>query len=231
MPDKEKILIADDMETFLRLEKMLLEHAGFEIIMAKNGTETLKKIQTKKPKLVFLDLEMPEMTGDAVCRFVKGSESLKHIHVIMVTTHADEQSRTRCFQAGADDYLSKPITKKDLFEKIKKFMPVEKRQYSRVPIRVSATYLEKEQFYNNYTLNISQSGIFIETITPLPVGVELGLEFQLSRPPGPISVKGMVVRNLMPDNVRENQAPGMGIKFLNLSPDDKKKIAEYVGRE
>jgi uncharacterized protein (TIGR02266 family) len=231
MSEKEKILIADDMETFLRLEKMLLEHAGFEIIMAKNGAETLKKIQAEKPKLVFLDLVMPEMNGDAVCRFVKSSESLRHIPVIMVSTHADEQSRNRCFQAGADDYLSKPITKKDLFEKIKKFIPIEKRQYPRVPIRVSATCLEEEQLYNNYTLDISQGGIFIETITPLSAGVEIGLEFQLPRPPGPISVRGIVVRKVMPEDVRGNQVPGMGIKFLNLSPDDKKKIAEYAGGE
>ena len=56
MPDKDQILIADDMDTFLRLEKMLLEHAGYDIIMAKNGTEALKKIQKEKPRLVFLDL-------------------------------------------------------------------------------------------------------------------------------------------------------------------------------
>ncbi len=225
---KDKILIADDMETFLRLEKMLLQHAGFEIIMAKNGTEALKKIQTSRPRLIFLDLEMPEMTGDAVCRFVKSSGSLKHIPVIMVTTHADEPSRNRCFQAGADDYLSKPITKKDLFEKIKKFIHPEKRQHKRAPLRVSAKCQESDQVYNNYTLNVSPGGIFIETDSPLLPGTEIVVEFQLPRPPGPITAKGTVVRTVMPDNLRGNPSPGMGIRFSDLAEEDTNKITEYV---
>jgi uncharacterized protein (TIGR02266 family) len=231
MKGKEKILIADDMETFLRLEKMLLQHAGFDIIMAKNGTEALKKIQTEKPMLIFLDLEMPEMTGDAVCRFVKSSGSLKHIPVIMVTTHSDEESRNRSFQAGANDFLCKPITKRDLFEKIKKFVPVEKRTHKRVKLRVSATTLEQDELYENYSLNISEGGIFIETDSPFLPGTELGLEFQLPQPPGPISTKGVVVRTVMPDNLGDNPAPGMGVKFTDLSSDDQKKIAEYVAAE
>jgi len=58
MVEKEKILIADDMETFLRLEKMLLERSGYHIITANNGTDALKKIQAERPKLAFLDLIM-----------------------------------------------------------------------------------------------------------------------------------------------------------------------------
>jgi CheY-like chemotaxis protein len=122
MEGKQKILIADDMETFLKLEKMLLEHSGYEVIMAKSGTEALKKIQTEKPSLVFLDMVMPDITGDTVCRFVKTNKSLQSTPVIMVTTRSDPESVSRCKDAGCDDFLTKPITKKDLFEKINKFL-------------------------------------------------------------------------------------------------------------
>jgi CheY-like chemotaxis protein len=119
---KPKILIADDMETFLRLEKMLLEHSGFEIIMAKSGAEALKKIQTEHPDLIFLDLMMPDITGENVCRFVKTNKALQHIPVVMVTTKSEEEYIDRCQKAGCDDYLKKPITKRDLLETISKFL-------------------------------------------------------------------------------------------------------------
>jgi len=122
---KVKILIADDMETFLRLEKMLLEHSGFDIIMAKSGAEALKKIQTEHPDLVFLDLMMPDINGENVCRFVKTNKTLQHIPVVMVTTRAEEEYVDRCKKAGCDDYLKKPITKRDLLDMISKFLKKE----------------------------------------------------------------------------------------------------------
>jgi len=125
MADKLKILIADDMDTFLRLEKMLLEHSGYEIIMAKSGAEALKKIQTEHPDMVFLDLMMPDITGDTVCRFVKTNKALMNIPVVMVTTKSEADYVERCKKAGCDDYLNKPITKRDLIDTINKFLKKE----------------------------------------------------------------------------------------------------------
>jgi len=110
------------MDTFLRLEKMLLEHSGYEIIMARSGAEAIKKIQAEHPDMVFLDLVMPDLTGDTVCRFVKTSKTLQHIIVIMVTTKSEPEYVERCKKAGCDDYMNKPITKRDLIEKISKFL-------------------------------------------------------------------------------------------------------------
>ena len=125
MADKLKILIADDMDTFLRLEKMLLEHSGYEIIMAKSGAEALKKIQTEHPDMVFLDLMMPDITGDTVCRFVKTNKALMNIPVVMVTTKSEADYVERCKKAGCDDYLNKPITKRDLIDTINKLLKKE----------------------------------------------------------------------------------------------------------
>jgi len=225
---KEKILIADDMYTFLRLEKMLLEHSGYEIIMAKSGTEALKKTQSEKPSLVFLDLVMPDMSGDAVCRFIKTNKSLQHIPVIMVTTRSDEESVERCRQAGCDDYLTKPITKKDLFEKIEKFLKIERRKHPRAPLRVRASCIEGERIYQKYTLNISEGGIFIETDDPFPLATELEMNIPLPLPEPSMTVKGMVVRTVPKKEADESHPPGMGVKFLNLKPEDAKKIRKYI---
>jgi len=230
MVAKEKILIVDDMETFLKLEKMLLERSGYEIVTARTGVEALKKVQTDKPRLVFLDMIMPEMTGDTVCRFIKTNKNLKHIPVVMVTTKSDPNSRDRCLQAGCDDFMTKPVTQRDFFEKIKKFINIEKRKAPRAPLRVTADCLQGELSYQNYTVDVSQSGVFIETPNPLPLGTGLVLKFTLPRQGAPVLVKGKVVRTVPPSSAPEGASSGMGVRFTNLSSEDSEKIQAFVAQ-
>jgi len=228
MVAKEKILIVDDMDTFLKLEKMLLERSGYEIIMARTGVEALKKVQTEKPRLVFLDMVMPEMTGDAVCRFIKSNKHLKHIPVVMVTTKSDPQSRDRCQQAGCDDFMTKPVTQRDFFDKIKKFINLEKRKFPRAPLRVSADCLQGEVAFQQYTVDVSQIGVFIDTPEPLPVGTELTVKFGLPRHGAHVLVKGKVVRTVPPSQAPEGVRTGMGVRFTNLSSEDSERIKAFV---
>ncbi|HUT55790.1 MAG TPA: TIGR02266 family protein [bacterium] len=227
---KEKILIADDMETFLRLEKMLLERSGYEIVMAKSGSEAIKKIQIEKPDLIFLDLLMPDMNGDVVCRFVKTNKGLKHLPVIMVTTKGDPESRERCAQAGADDFITKPVTQRDLFEKISKFIRVEKRTFIRTPLRVTVITSGKSFTFKDFTYDVSEGGIFVETDTPLAPGTALDVEFTLPGDTAAIRASGKIIRAIAAGQTAPGRRPGMGIQFLNLKDADVARIKEYVAR-
>jgi CheY-like chemotaxis protein len=113
-----KILIADDVEMVLRLEELFLKRLGCQVIRAKTGPEALKKIQSEKPKVVLLDLEMPEMTGDAVCKFTKSSPTTKETVVIMVTSHGKKEDEERCRRSGCDYFLTKPIDHKELVSRV-----------------------------------------------------------------------------------------------------------------
>jgi len=225
---KDKILIADDMETFLRLEKMLLERSGYEIIMAKTGGEAIKKIQMEKPSLVFLDMLMPDMNGDAVCRFVKTNKSLKNIPVIMVSTKSEPEYKDRCYQAGCDDYVTKPVTQRDLFEKIKKFVKVERREFSRAELKVTATATGKSFTSQNFTKDVSEGGIYVETDTMIPPGTDLTLEFTLPDAVRPVTAEGEVVRAVTKEETKTGQQPGLGIKFTNVSPENAERIKNFV---
>jgi CheY-like chemotaxis protein len=114
MAENGKILIADDLEVVLKLEEILLKRTGCEVIKAKNGTEALKKIQTERPHIVLLDLMMPEMNGDVVCKFVKANDKLAATTIIMVTSKGEKDDEERCRRAGADHYLTKPIKQNEL---------------------------------------------------------------------------------------------------------------------
>jgi CheY-like chemotaxis protein len=119
-----KILIADDLEVVLKLEEILLKRTGCEVIKAKNGTEALKKIQTERPHIVLLDLMMPEMNGDVVCKFVKSNEKLADTTIIMVTSKGEKEDEERCRRAGADHYLTKPIKQNELLGIVRDVMKV-----------------------------------------------------------------------------------------------------------
>lgn len=119
---KPKILVADDMETVVKLESILLRRTGSDIIVARTGTEALKKVQTEKPKVALLDLAMPEMNGDVVCKFIKGNPSLRDTKVIIVTARGEKEVEERCKNAGCDHFMTKPIKYTELLRVVEEFL-------------------------------------------------------------------------------------------------------------
>lgn len=122
MSDISKILIADDMETVLKLETILLRRIGCEVIVARTGTEALKKVQTERPAVVLLDLAMPDINGDVVCKFIKGNPSLMDTKVIIVTAKGGKDSEERCRNAGCDHFMTKPIKHTELLSVVDNFL-------------------------------------------------------------------------------------------------------------
>ena len=116
---KDKILIVDDeISVRLLLEEALesLEKEEVEILIAKNGTEALEIIQQEKPKLVFLDIIMPKMSGLEVCNIVKNQLELSDIYIIMLTANGQEIDKQQGSEVGADLYLTKPFRAKNVLE-------------------------------------------------------------------------------------------------------------------
>lgn len=118
MPHKARIVIADDASMILDLEEILLERTGCEIVRASNGAEALKKIETVRPTVVILDLMMPGLSGEAVCKFIKNDPRLKGTRVLIVTSKADRDNEERCYRAGADYFLAKPIDRGEFLNRV-----------------------------------------------------------------------------------------------------------------
>ena len=118
----KRILLVEDTATMIMLEKMLLAGEGFEITTAGNGVEGLKKIEASAPDLVLLDIMMPEMDGIEMCRQLKNNPETAEIPVIMVTTQGEPERVEQAFEAGCDDFVTKPIDKIELLEKIRSFL-------------------------------------------------------------------------------------------------------------
>jgi pilus assembly protein CpaE len=115
----EKILVVDDDVDSLKLIGLTLQRQGFEISAASTGKQAIEKARSDLPDLVILDVMMPDMDGVEVCRRLRADTSTKAISVIMFTAKAMVDDKVAGFEAGADDYLTKPTHPAELVSRVK----------------------------------------------------------------------------------------------------------------
>jgi two-component system phosphate regulon response regulator PhoB len=110
----ERVLIVDDDPDIQRLVSYNFNRAGFEVITAPSGRTALESIQRQPPDLVVLDIMLPDIDGMEVCRTLRQHESTRTIPIIMLTARGEEIDRVIGFELGADDYVSKPFSPREL---------------------------------------------------------------------------------------------------------------------
>lgn len=116
---KKKIIVVDDEPDILDIISTNLKNAGYETVTASGGASALKLIEKEKPDLVLLDLMMPEPDGLEVCKILKANEKTSHIPIIMVTAREEEVDRLLGFELGADDYITKPFSVRELVLRVR----------------------------------------------------------------------------------------------------------------
>lgn len=119
---KPKILVVDDEPEAVELVEFNLKQAGFEIVTAADGEEALKKARSLQPALVVLDLMLPEVDGLEVCKLLRRDAATVKIPILMLTARAAEIDRVLGLELGADDYVTKPFSPRELVLRIKKLL-------------------------------------------------------------------------------------------------------------
>ena len=113
------VLIVDDERDLVRLLEFNLQQAGFETAAAYGGEEALQKVRQRMPDLVVLDLMLPDIPGTEVCRQIKASPRTRHVPVLMLTARTDEVDRVVGFEVGADDFVTKPFSVRELVLRVR----------------------------------------------------------------------------------------------------------------
>jgi DNA-binding response OmpR family regulator len=111
-----KILVVDDEERMVRFIRLNLEHDGFRVIEAFNGNQAINKARSNLPDLVLLDVMMPDLDGFEVLRVLREVSS---VPVIMLTAKGEEEDRVRGLELGADDYITKPFSPRELVSRVR----------------------------------------------------------------------------------------------------------------
>ena len=116
-----KILAIDDEKDILLLLKYNLEQEGYTVKTVESGVEALKIVDKFSPQLILLDIMMPKLDGIETCIKLRSIESLSNVYVIFLTAREEEYSEVAAFDAGADDYITKPIKPRALISRINSF--------------------------------------------------------------------------------------------------------------
>lgn len=116
LKERYRILVVDDEPRMIRFIRMNLEHDGFEVIEAGDGLAALQQVRDSLPDLVLLDVSMPELDGFETLRLLR---EISHTPVIMLTARGEEDDRVRGLELGADDYVTKPFSPRELVSRVR----------------------------------------------------------------------------------------------------------------
>jgi len=115
----ERILAVDDNPVNLKVVSATLKQAGFEVATAGNGSEALEQVKIVKPALIILDINMPDMDGYEVCRRLRAMPATANTPIVMLTAHDSLEEKIKGFEAGADEYITKPFQPAELQARVK----------------------------------------------------------------------------------------------------------------
>ena len=118
----KKVLIVEDNELNMKLFRDLLEAHGFETVQTREGLKALDMAREHKPDLILMDIQLPEVSGLDVTKWIKNDDTLSAIPVVAVTAFAMKGDEERIREGGCEGYLSKPITVASFIETVRKFL-------------------------------------------------------------------------------------------------------------
>lgn len=142
-----RILLVDDEQDILEIVGYNLSLEGYQVFTAKNGVEAVSKAKKKQPHLVILDVMMPEMDGIEACEIMRNTPGLEQTIITFLTARGEDYSQLAGFEAGADDYIQKPIKPKVLMSKVKALLRRSKEQKKEDEImKVGDLIINREEY-------------------------------------------------------------------------------------
>jgi DNA-binding response OmpR family regulator len=118
----KKILLVDDSETILEMERMILQQDRYEVLTARDGEEGVTKALELKPDLILMDVIMPGLDGFAAVRRLREHPGTSRVPIVMVTSKAEAESMETGYESGCSDYIIKPIDRMELVAKVKNLL-------------------------------------------------------------------------------------------------------------
>ncbi len=222
---RKKVLLVDDVRLFLKLEETFFKRTGCKIFTAESGGQALDLAKREVPDVILLDFIMPDMMGDEVLMRLKSDDATAGIPVIVVSTSSDKKDIEKCFAAGADEYVTKPIEAGEILSKAANILNIPQRIHYRFPVKMKVAGSAAALAFAGVSRNISRGGLLVESSEQAGEGAELLLELPILPDNGKISMKGKVMR-VERDNDRSLFL--IGVQFLSLDDTQKDALAAFI---
>jgi two-component system phosphate regulon response regulator PhoB len=136
------LLVVEDEPDIRKLIVLHLEREGFQCRQTANGDDALKEVTARRPELVVLDVLLPGLDGFEVCRRIRANPDTAAVPIIMLTAKADEVDRVVGLEMGADDYLTKPFSPKELVARVRAVLRRSRRQPAEAPLQAGTLSLD-----------------------------------------------------------------------------------------
>lgn len=230
MEKNKKILLADDVELFLELERNFLQRDDLDLLIAKDGRRALEMIREHAPQIAFLGMQMPGMSGEECCRAIKEDPSLSGTTVTMLVAAGHPEHVKSCRHAGCDEILFKPINHDEFLAIVRRHLDLEVRNSARIKAQIRVYYGPAPQkLLSEFSVDLSSGGLYIKTDFPLSVDENLTLRFTLPDQKGMVSCQARVAWVNQKEKPRKPELPaGMGIQFVELSLEDMRSIRRFL---
>jgi uncharacterized protein (TIGR02266 family) len=223
------ILVVDDVPMFRELGSLFLARCG-RVITASSAREALALAARERPAVIVLDAHLPDLPGEEVCLLLKraapaGGPGASEVPVVVVTGTGSAEEHEAAIRAGADDVLSKPLSRAVLVEAVQRFtrFPVP-RGLPRVSVVTPVRILRGDAEAWGTARNLSRGGMFVECDEALAPDQEIAVQFRLPGSPDDFRPTARVVWR------REAQGgrSGVGLRFLSLGAPAARELDDYV---
>lgn len=224
---KKTVLLVDEVDLSIELHKSFLRTAQLNLLTATDGNAALSLVRAAPPDLIFLGLNLEGIDGAECCRRIKQDPALAHIPVIMLALSPSQDVVKELIQAGSNDILYKPISRRHLYETTRNFLGAHlwtepRRQ---VQAEVALVMPDGERCISKI-FDFSSGGLFLETRRQIPVGTQLQLEL-----PSPGAVEGpfrcsatVAWHNAPGAPCKPSYPVGLGVEFSQLSAAERQRL-------
>ncbi|MCP3921091.1 MAG: GAF domain-containing protein [Desulfobacterales bacterium] len=149
----KKLLLVEDNKINRQVAIEVLNLQGVEVSIAKNGIEAVEKVKNNDFDIVLMDVQMPEMDGYTATEIIKNELNMKYLPIVAMTAYVQEEDRLRCFEAGMDDYITKPIVEEELYTKVNFWVSQKEKYYSQDNVPAVKETLENQELYGLNTIS------------------------------------------------------------------------------
>jgi DNA-binding response OmpR family regulator len=118
----KKVLVCDDEPYIIESVSYVVRKAGFDVLTAEDGEESLHQAKTAHPDLIFLDIMMPKLSGYEVCRRLKQDPATRGIYIIMLTARGQQEDEQKALELGADEFMTKPFSPRKMRAKLEEIL-------------------------------------------------------------------------------------------------------------
>ena len=223
---KKTLLIVDDVELFIQLQISHLGQQRYDIHTARSGSDGLELARSLKPDLILMDLFMPDMNGDQICRILKDDPETSSIPVVLVSSGARGMSKDASISSQCDGLIFKPVRRDLLISVVENLLGTELRVRDRIQVSIPGKAICDEVEFPVHLHTLSSDGAFLQSKQKPIRGDLLELSFSLPGKSSKINIRAAAV--VWCGSLGQGGPDGAGVFFLTIDTETKKQISSYV---